>query len=209
MPELFVYTVAYDVGFAPNPFYGFCTLATCKADIRKAADVGDWVVGVGSVSKGQAGKLVYALRVEEKLHYDEYWIDARFRSKQPFRPGSIKQLYGDNIYHRPSAYDDWIQEDGRHSLNNGTPNVDHVKRDTKHPFVLISRTFCYFGDSAIEIPDEFRSWAGQDRFVALRSYRRNFPVQVTGEIHRMAREFDLRYRYSRQPLGLEGSPVVM
>ena len=57
MPELFVYTVAYDVGFAPNPFYGFCTLATCKADIRNAADVGDWVVGVGSVSKVKRGSL--------------------------------------------------------------------------------------------------------------------------------------------------------
>ena len=178
MPELFVYTVAYDVGFAPNPFYGFCTLATCKAEVRQAADVGDWVVGVGSVSKGQAGRLVYALRVEEKLHYDKYWIDTRFKSKQPFRSGSTKQLYGDNVYHRPSTDDGWIQEDCRHSLNDGTPNLDHVKRDTKRPFVLISQTFCYFGDSAIEIPEEFRSWTGQDRFVALRSYRRNFPSEL-------------------------------
>ncbi len=41
------YIVRYDSGFAPNPFYGFCTLATCKPDIRKHAQVGDWIVGTG------------------------------------------------------------------------------------------------------------------------------------------------------------------
>jgi hypothetical protein len=40
--------VARDYGFAPNPFFGVCTLATCKPKIRKAAAIGDWVVGTGS-----------------------------------------------------------------------------------------------------------------------------------------------------------------
>jgi len=40
--ELHSYVVARDYGFAPNPFFGFCTLATCKPRLRSVAQVGDW-----------------------------------------------------------------------------------------------------------------------------------------------------------------------
>lgn len=43
--KLYSYVVARDFGFAPNPFHGYCTLATCKPDIRATASVGDWVIG--------------------------------------------------------------------------------------------------------------------------------------------------------------------
>ena len=33
---LFSYVVATDSGFAPNPFFGLCTLACCKPAIRRA-----------------------------------------------------------------------------------------------------------------------------------------------------------------------------
>jgi len=46
--KLHTYVVRYDSGFAPNPFYGYCTLATCKPPIRKSAAVEDWIVGCGS-----------------------------------------------------------------------------------------------------------------------------------------------------------------
>ena len=42
--SLFSYVVRSDGGFAPNPFFGYCTLATCKPRIRKGALVGDWIV---------------------------------------------------------------------------------------------------------------------------------------------------------------------
>ena len=35
--RLFSYVVRYDYGFAPNPFEGCCTIATCKPQIRRAA----------------------------------------------------------------------------------------------------------------------------------------------------------------------------
>ncbi|MFH1865797.1 MAG: hypothetical protein ABIK85_07930, partial [Candidatus Eisenbacteria bacterium] len=38
--RLFSYIVARDYGFAPNPFCGVCTLATCKPKIRESASVG-------------------------------------------------------------------------------------------------------------------------------------------------------------------------
>lgn len=32
--KAFCYVIPYDTGFAPNPFHGLCTLATCKPQIR-------------------------------------------------------------------------------------------------------------------------------------------------------------------------------
>ena len=34
---VYSYIVAYDSGFAPNPFHGTCTLACCKPTIRRTA----------------------------------------------------------------------------------------------------------------------------------------------------------------------------
>lgn len=175
---LFAYTVADDIGFAPNPFHGCCTLATCKPELRHAAKPGDWVAGVGSVVKDQRGKLVYAMRVQEKLSFDEYWGSSRFKKKQPLRSGSIKQRYGDNVYHSAETADEWIQQDCRHSYDDGTPNPDHVRRDTRHSEVLVSQEYVYYGASAIEIPTRFRNRPEGDLFVALRSYRRNFPADL-------------------------------
>ena len=39
MARVHSYVVRYDSGFAPNPFYEYCTLATCKPNIRKGADL--------------------------------------------------------------------------------------------------------------------------------------------------------------------------
>ncbi len=174
MPRLFTYIVAYDIGFAPNPFFDYCTLATCKPGIRKGAVIGDWIAGVGSKTKGQFGRLVYAMEVEEKLSFEEYWCDPRFERKKPNRVGSLKQRYGDNIYHRDADGETWVQEDGRHSLEDGSPNMGHVRRDTNPPRVLISQRFVYYGSEAAEIPATFRQWDGFDVCSIVRNYRCDF-----------------------------------
>jgi Nucleotide modification associated domain 2 len=46
--RLFSYKMTNDSGFAPNPFWGRLTLATCKPEIRKAKRVGDWIAGFTS-----------------------------------------------------------------------------------------------------------------------------------------------------------------
>jgi hypothetical protein len=79
--RLFSYVVARDFGFAPNPFFGVCTLATCKPDIREHATVGDWVAGLASVADRRDPSLVYVMRVDEILSYDAYWNDPRFQPK--------------------------------------------------------------------------------------------------------------------------------
>ncbi len=87
--KVYSYIVAYDTGFAPNPFFGVCTLATCKPRIREHASIGDWVIGTGAKLKyDYQGRLIYAMRVDETLTLDEYWNDPRFQNKKPVPRGS-------------------------------------------------------------------------------------------------------------------------
>lgn len=155
MTRLFSYVVRYDSGFAPNPFYGTCTLATCKPPIRKSAQIGDWILGCGSNTKPirRGGHLVYAMRVTEALTFDQYSLDQRFESKKPYRTGSRKQSCGDNIYFRENAEAAWEQRDSFHSLPNGLVNSDHVNRDTSVNRVLISNEYVYFGGTGPKIPE--------------------------------------------------------
>lgn len=57
MPRLFSYTIPIDDGSAPNPFRGMCSLAICKPGIRRTAEEGDWVAGLGSKKAPSGGQL--------------------------------------------------------------------------------------------------------------------------------------------------------
>lgn len=172
---LYSYTVRYDYGFAPNPFDGWCTLATCKSRLRERAAVGDWIVGTGSSSKGLLGKLVFAMRVDERLTFDEYWEDPRFQRRTPQLRGSEKRKYGDNIYHRgPDGA--FVQADSRHSMDDGTPHPKWFADDTSCEYVLVSGHFTYWGRQAVEIPGQFRHWGGTIDICVRRHFKyRPFP----------------------------------
>lgn len=173
-PRIFSYVVLRDFGFAPNPFHGTCTLATCKPGIRRAATVGDWVFGTGSKQVGREGRLVYAMRVDSILGFDEYWDDPRFFYKRPRLNGSLVQIFGDNIYHRDPTSKEWIQEDSHHSRKDGTPDPINVARDTKSTQVLVSRHFAYFGCMAPEIPPDLRNVGGNDLCKSGLGHKANF-----------------------------------
>ena len=147
---LFVYVVARDFGFAPNPFNGYCTLATCKPGIRNSASVGDWIMGVGGSRLNAAGKCIFLMKISEKLTFGQYWNSLRFESKKVCRNGSRLRMVGDNIYHKEN--EKWIQEDSHHSKPDGSPNQVNIDRDTKSDKVLISNHFYYFGEAAIDVP---------------------------------------------------------
>ena len=163
MTRIHSYVVRYDSGFAPNPFYSYCTLATCKPSIRRSANIGDWVVGSGSNDRSvrRGGYLVYAMRVTEAMAFDEYSRDPRFESKKPYRNGSRKQSCGDNIYFRVAAGTAWQQRDSFHSRPDGSLNPEHVARDTGANRVLISNDFVYFGGEGPEFPDELHDQHGR------------------------------------------------
>lgn len=173
MPDkrLFMYVVDRDFGFAPNPFHGVCTLATCKPGIRNSASIGDWVVGMGGRRLDATGCCIFAMRVGRKLTFNEYWADSDFRDKRPVRNGSQKMLVGDNIYH--FEFGNWIQENSHHSRANGAVNNENLNRDTQADAVLISDLFYYFGKSAPEVPVTILTGMGYSKNP--RSYR-NFEI---------------------------------
>ena len=77
--RLYSYKMARDTGFAPNPYFGVLTLATCKENLRRVIQPGNWIAGWTSKSlkkySTDIGKerLVYLARVSKKLTYAEYW----------------------------------------------------------------------------------------------------------------------------------------
>ncbi|MCY4642640.1 MAG: hypothetical protein OXC41_08105 [Gammaproteobacteria bacterium] len=171
--SLFAYVVRFDSGFAPNPFYGFCTLATCKPGIRERAQVNDWVIGRGSnnVKVRRGEYLVYAMRVTETLSTSDYWRDQRFEKKKPDIYYNWVAASGDNIY-EPIAQGEWKQLNSYHSKADGTSNDDHIARDTSVERILVSNDFVYFGGEGPKLPPQFRKGGGMDLTRAIRFYQR-------------------------------------
>jgi hypothetical protein len=196
--RLYSYIVRRDYGFAPNPFHGWCTLATCKPDIRKTAKVGDWVLGTGSAERGLAGHAVYAMRVEEALSFEEYWADPRFARKRPNLSGSRKHQFGDNIYRRDDT-GGWLQLDSHHSLHDGTRNPQNVKTDTGVDRVLLSRHFVYWGGSAPVVPERFRLFGPDDEDVCIGGvgHKCRFSAALVAEVIAWLEEFEAPGRIGR------------
>jgi Nucleotide modification associated domain 2 len=125
MTRLFSYVVEHDLGFSPNPFGGYCTLAHCKfrrsprrRNVVELATKGDWVVGTGGASQKSSGHrtLIYAMKVTDKLTLQQYFSDERFRGRADNHP------------------------------------EDATRTDR---FALVSNDFFYFGVNAVRIPAQF------------------------------------------------------
>lgn len=139
--KVYSYVVEHDTGYAPNPYFDFCTLCRCKfrgsatgrKNIVELANEGDWVVGTGGAGRKSAdhGKLVYAMRVDKKLTRQDYFNDTRFARKKPTKmaTSTYEQTRGDN-------------EEPRRKFE-------------KQQFALISQHFYYFGAYAKDIPRNF------------------------------------------------------
>jgi hypothetical protein len=142
------YVVKNDKGLAPNPFWGYCTLALCTPNhMGIKAEKGDWLVGNSSVAKGN--KLIFAMQVEEILSFDQYYNDPRFKRKKPDKNGTWRRQCGDNMYFK-NKRGKWKQHP---SQFHNTPK--DRKKDLKNPFVYISKRFYYFGDHAVSLPGRY------------------------------------------------------
>ncbi len=150
----FRYKLDHDYGLAPNPFWGFMSLAVCKGPIRKNRNlqIGDWIVGFGSKNLGNLNKLIYAMKVEKIITFDEYWDNESYECKKPIINGSLAQMYGDNFYHTTAK--GVVQEKSAHCLKDLTTNNKHLLRDAGGKNVLLSKHFFYFGDKCVDIPQD-------------------------------------------------------
>ncbi len=154
--RIHTYVVQHDKGFAPNPFWGICTLACCKPRIRKRVDLGDVIIGFGSASKevGLEGRVVYWMRVDDIITFDKYWKDPPYAVKRPVAGSSLMVWYGDNIYHREEEGDGWVQAFSFHSdgVGLGSGNLERDTSTTDR--VLISREYAYWGGAGPAFPVE-------------------------------------------------------
>lgn len=176
--KLYSYVVARDFGFAPNPFYQFCTLGTCKPEIRRHAEIGDWIIGTGSKTRNREANIVFVMKVTEVMSFNCYWSDSRFEQKKPNLRGSKKQAFGDNIYYRNVATDEWYQLDSHHSNPDGTPNIKNIENDTKTDRVLISDDYIYWGGEGPKIPAKFRNFCGFDLCKTGMGHKCKFPDKM-------------------------------
>ena len=82
MSNLYTYVMPHDAGLAPNPFWGFCTLAVCTPNHQGSrAKRGDWIAGVSDKRRGY--KLIHVMEVDERVHMNDYFHDERFAAKKP------------------------------------------------------------------------------------------------------------------------------
>ena len=170
MADVFVYAISYDLGFAPNPFGGLCSLACCKPNIRQRASCGDWIIGLTGTKLKPEKRCVFGMVVTGDMTFDEYWAHPDLVTRRPKQNGSRKKQVGDNIYHRVTADVPWVQEDSVHSLQDGTQCPLNTQHDTRVDRVLLSERFIYFGASAPPVPPAVLSALGYSKNA--RDYRR-------------------------------------
>ncbi|HBM2839197.1 TPA: hypothetical protein LU108_001726 [Enterobacter hormaechei subsp. xiangfangensis] len=194
--RIFSYKIVRDFGFAPNPFHDYCTLATCKPKIRNSAQPGDLIFGCGSSHLNLKDKLIYVMLVEEKMSFQEYWEDQRFKYKKPHFYSNKQNAFGDNIYHVDSN-GNWTQEDSHHSFEDGRINQDNMERDLTSLHVLISTNFIYFGDNFIDVP--IFPTTGEKIYPNSRAYITNFSDEMVNQAY----DWFINYPHK----GCIGSPI--
>jgi hypothetical protein len=104
-----------------------------------------------------AGKLVYAMMISEKIHFNDYFKDPRFQVKKPQLDPDWTKKCGDNMY--------FLDENGiwkqQTVIHHNTPR--DREKDTKYPYVYVGNLFYYFGKQAIGIPSQFQTLVWQRR----------------------------------------------
>lgn len=152
--KLYSYTVRYDDGAAPNPFWGICTLAIRKPAIRRAAEVDDWIIGLGS-TKSPIGDIsdhvVYAMKVTSKMtleEYDQFCKTFVPRKKPDWRNIDYRMRVGDCIYNYNSA--------GNPKMRTSIHKEENQEKDLSGLYALASKQFYYFGDKPVKLPDDLR-----------------------------------------------------
>jgi hypothetical protein len=165
--RLFSYKLTHDTGFAPNPFWGVLTLATCKPQFRLKKKEGDWIAGF--TSRELCGhpvgmeRLVYLMQVHRKLRIADYFHDPEFASKIPNQKSQRGiDRAGDNIYRPKRAHarapSDFFQlpNDHHHDKADRCSVGDSQRHDLSGEYVLTAQQFVYFGSSALKIPSNVR-----------------------------------------------------
>ena len=147
--KLYSHVVTNDTGLAPNPFHGYCTTALCTPSHQRAKlTKGDWLIGNSQKSDGN--RLVYAMRISQKLSMNQYFHTARYDAKKPKPEGRPEEQCGDNIYYQ-EADTVWKRVPSRFH-NTRACFVQDVGTDLMGRPVFVAEHFYYFGSKRVPIP---------------------------------------------------------
>lgn len=167
MPKIYYYKMSVDNGGAPCVHDRLLSLAICKPEIRRCAQVGDWIMGFGANSFQVDGRihpgnpLVYVARVTGKERGDTYYTG----SKHGHRADCIYEQRAGRFQRRAGA------------IYHAEPeNLPHDLGEYPH-----------YPKSGVLLSDEFRYFAGG----GTTDYRDRLPnlvdvVQAIGRGHRVA-----------------------
>lgn len=172
MNNLYCYKMTWAAEFAPNPYHGILTLATCKPVIRRCAKIGDWISGWTSItvhdkngkshSFREGQRLIYLAKISDIIPIAEYWN--RYPEKRPHEIATgietssatsdsenhplINPKYdtGDNIY-KPLVPNASLPDDFE-LMPNRDHGTDCKVHDISGKNVLICPEFYYFGIKA-------------------------------------------------------------
>ena len=140
--KLFSYTVRYDDGAGPNPFWGICSLAIRNPALRLAAAIDDWIVGLGSV-KSPLGdisdQVVYAMKVTSKMTLEEYDMFCKTfvpKKKPDWRNRDYRMRVGDCIYNYNSP--------ANPKMRTGIHKEENQEKDLSGLYALVSKQFLLF-----------------------------------------------------------------
>src|SRR5258708_3774762 len=116
-PKVYFYKVTVDDGIAPCPQDGLLTLGVCKPAIRRTAQAGDYLVGIGS-NDWYPDKLIYIARTDEPIFGPDYYR----------RNGSHWRRH-DCIYeHLSGASYHWLNPGGR-PVHDPSPIPHQINRN--------------------------------------------------------------------------------
>jgi hypothetical protein len=152
--KLHSYTLRYDFGAAPNPFWGICTLAIAKPALRLAAEVDDWIVGLGAARTALgdlSNHLVYAMKVTDKITLEEYdqFCKTFLPKKMPdWRNKDYRMRMGDCIYNFTST---------NPKMRTSVHTEENKAKDLGGKYALLSKQFYYFGDQPVLLPTHLQA----------------------------------------------------
>lgn len=156
--DTYAYRLDHDLGFAPNPYFGWCSLACCMPKLRKQASEGDLVVGIAGSGRQGLGRihpqLIYWMRVSETPTFDQYWNDERFVRKKPDIDGPKYRQCGDNTYRLNTDTGEWDFDVSMHYIPSAEQRYGgHVVKDTSVNRILLAQDFTYWGGQGPSLPN--------------------------------------------------------
>lgn len=133
MNYLRIYTMTKDDGFAPHVKNKWLSLACCSRYTREDSKVNDVVLGISGKKMEDVPKHIpiYVMKVNEKLTFDEYFHDKRFKGRV------------DNIYKLENGK--YVQNRKHDVRSKYTHRHEGVNDAESYDKLLLSKEFQYFG----------------------------------------------------------------